>query len=90
MQLSLRHPKYDLITPAFLWAKGNPLSTLRSEGCDLYEGNLVKLFLKISHMSEELVEVYGSLDLLDQVVLWESIDKIMVRDFVKVSSVYLS
>ena len=55
----------------------------------MYEGNLVRQFLKITHMAEEVVDVYTSLDLISQIVEWNEIDKIMVRDFVKVESIYL-
>ena len=80
----------ELLPYAISWAEGASLTTLREQGCDAYEGNLIRQFLKITHMAQEVIDVYSSLDLLDRVVDWDNIEKIMVRDFVKVESVYLS
>ena len=79
----------EMLWPAISWASGATLTSLREDGCELYEGNLVRQLLKITHMAAEVIEVYQSLDMLDRVQAWDEIEKIMVRDFVKVESVYL-
>ena len=79
----------EMLLPSIQWSQGASLTSLREEGCDMYEGNLVRQFLKITHMAEEVVDVYTSLDLISQIVEWNEIDKIMIRDFVKVESIYL-
>ena len=78
-----------MLLPSIQWSQDTSLTSLREEGCDMYEGNLVRQFLKNYHMAEEVVDVYTSLDLISQIVEWNEIDKIMIRDFVKVESIYL-
>ena len=84
---------YEFCESGYLWAKGKNFPTVKDnyKGINLlYEGNFVKIMLKIVNLSNSLHNICYSLDkdpyLLSEL---EKIEGLIMRDIVNVDSIYI-
>ena len=74
-----------------MWANGSSYLEISTNGeeKDIYEGNFIKLVLKLDNLVSDLIKLnnmYGNIKIIPKL---EKIHDIIIRDIVSIQSLYL-
>lgn len=80
------HLSYDNYSICYHWANGK---TWKELGCNIYEGDFVKVILRIHQILRELSKGFELLEKYDQVKMIEDNQDSLIREIVILDSLYL-
>jgi len=78
----------DFIQPAYVWASGGSLKDVYKTTC-VYEGNFVRGILRINTICESLIKIAETLKNYKLIKILENVESVLIRDAVKVNSLYI-
>ena len=78
----------DFVEPVYIWAKGGTLKDVYKK-TNVYEGNFVKLILRINNIIMNLKDIFSYLEKFDLLKQIEDYESKLLRDEVSVNSIYV-
>ena len=79
----------DFLEPVYVWAQGKTLKEVY-EKTNVYEGNFVKLILRINNLMLNLKDIFTHLEKYNLLKKIENYEEKLLRDEVSVNSIYVN
>ena len=78
----------DFVEPVYTWAKGGTFNDVYKK-TQVYEGNFVKLILRINNIIMNLKDIFAYTEKYDLLKVIEGYEDKLLRDEVSVNSIYV-
>ena len=78
----------DFVEPVYIWAKGGTFNDVYKK-TQVYEGNFVKLILRINNIMMNLKDIFSYMEKFDLLKTIENYEDKLLRDEVSVNSIYV-
>ena len=78
----------DFVEPVYIWAKGGTFNDVYKK-TQVYEGNFVKLILRINNIMMNLKDIFSYMEKFDLLKTIENYEEKLLRDEVSVNSIYV-
>ena len=78
----------DFVEPVYTWAKGGTFKDVYKK-TQVYEGNFVKLILRINNIMMNLKDIFTYMEKYDLLKKIENYEEKLLRDEVSVNSIYV-
>ena len=78
----------DFVEPIYIWAKGGTLKEVYAK-TQVYEGNFVKLILRINNIMMNLKDIFTHLEKFDLLKKIENYEEKLLRNEASVNSIYI-
>ena len=82
-------PTFGFCHLAYLWVKGGEtIETIRAKS-GMYEGNIIRCFMKLNNVCQEMAKMYEVLHQHDMAIRLQEMEKKILKDGVDFDSLYL-
>lgn len=78
----------DFVEPVYIWAKGGTFNDVYKK-TQVYEGNFVKLILRINNIMMNLKDIFSYMEKFDLLKVIENYEEKLLRNEVSVNSIYV-